>query len=96
MPSRCDFAMEIDDAFLMAERTVFLGVVRGGPKFIHDCDCELILDDVVVARFRVAGEALDLVREKDSRALVTATKIGPEFLRRARGAKLRGIPSREM
>jgi hypothetical protein len=94
MTSRCDFAMEIDDAFTMAGRTIFVGVVRNGPNFIQDCDCELIVDDVAVTRFIVAGEALDLVRAKNSRALVTASPIDPELLGRAKGAKLRGITPR--
>ncbi len=53
------FEMHVEDVFHFTDgRTVFIGSITGGAKFIRRCRCELLLDGVVVQILEIEGEMI--------------------------------------
>ena len=66
------FEMAIDDVFRIGKHTVFVGKIRGGSDRIKRCECELMIDDEVVARITIEDEDLF---SKDARSLRTLERV---------------------
>ncbi|HZD69321.1 MAG TPA: hypothetical protein VFA45_10535 [Actinomycetes bacterium] len=63
--------MKIVEMFRFEDgRTVIVGHVRGGPPFIRQRPCELVIDGRVVQRLTLEGEMLPEKRISDDRRSV--------------------------
>lgn len=89
------FVMLVKDVFQFEDgRTVFAGeVAAAGPSYITPCDCELLVRNTSVAKFRIEEEMLPLKQlHSDLRSVSTKEKVDVDLLRRLKGGfKLRSV-----
>jgi hypothetical protein len=91
---KCEFEMAVKDVFAFEDgRTVFAGEITGGPNYITGCDCELLIADAPVARFRIEDEMIPSRKEqKNLRSVSTTERVDVALLQRSKGqCKLRGV-----
>lgn len=92
--THCSFEMTVEEVFAFHDgRTVFVGEITNGPKYIPECDCELLVAGVRVAEFRIEGEMLPPKKtQKVLRSVSTAAKVDVALLERSKGqCKLKGV-----
>ena len=81
---RSNFEMALADVFAFEDgRTVFAAEIIIGPNYIPPCDCELLIGETPVARFRL-GEMLPLNKtEQKLRSVSTTDPVDVPMVRRS-------------
>jgi hypothetical protein len=88
------FEMLVKDVFAFEDgRTIFAGEITIGPNYIRACDCELLIGEAPVARFRIEDEMMPLRKtRKNLRSIATTEKVDLTLIGRLQQhCKLRGV-----
>ena len=72
--------MSVRDTFCLRGMTVFMGVISPGAEVIRQCDCEIVLNDKVVAVIRIVGEGLPRPTDPQCRTIGTKDNINLALL----------------
>ena len=91
---RSNFEMALADVFAFEDgRTVFAGEIIIGPNYIPPCDCELLIGETPVARFRIDREMLPLNKTEQKLSSVSTTDpVDVPMVRRSQDqCKVRGV-----